>query len=1358
MVNPHPQNMLSADQIHTYKILSLKYYSTSPERVDKKELCRDLFVLSGSDHLIINTVHRNDFFKVSGIVSLAGQEYLHNDSLRIEAEKPWPLSQWLTGEQDLTQAGKATASARDGYGRFLDFNFKNYKAYHIPVHRHEQFIGIVTLLHPKPMDMVGSDLVQLFLLQVAELLFHASGTVFFQTVDKKAEDLPQNFLLNHTRVEDILQSIDDVMWYMDLNTGEHYYGNNAHHIFGYTSREFVEDKDLWWKIIHPQDLDQVICKYDIISQSSEKVEFEYRASRKDGIEINIYTRIKIEKNEQGQPVKVLGIFSDVTGLRNTERRLNHAQSIARVGSWEFNLRTQDFSWSKQHYDLFELAGTPNEQLYEVYRKKIFPEDLLQLDSIIDSCIRLGTIYEFEYRIFCADGSVKYILSIGECIKNEKDEVVGLRGTSQDITERKKIEAKLAYQNRQIIELTEAVNQSAMVTRSDPSGKVLFANDLFCEISGYQLSELVNQNDRIFNSGHHTNEFWKQFWDTISSGNIWKGEIKNKKRDGKYYWVYTVINPIMDVNGQVEEYLAIRFDVTERKNAELELAYIRKQTEEIVSNIDGAMWSVDAAGNTLFVNHAAARLTGYEVKELLADKALWEKVFRQNVLEKIYESYTDFPDVGETENYFRMFDKSGEKKWVLMKSRAMRNDLNELQRVDSIITDITKQIKYEQEIKKAREKAEAANIAKTEFLANMSHEIRTPMNAILGFADLLKGNIISAKHEKYLDGILAGGKVLMLLINDILDLSKIEAGKIEIRKSVVDLRMMMAELDNVFMQKAEAKKLQLTHTTASSVPRLLFTDEVRLRQILFNLIGNALKFTDNGSVITHTDCELLPDGKVRLIIKITDTGIGIPEAEQEVIFEPFRQIDGQSTRKYEGSGLGLSITRRLIQVMNGSISIDSKVNAGTTISVSLNDIEVVLDEGHIQDKEEEMVDVSFFAGQHILLVEDVESNREIIKAFLEPFSISVTETENGEQALLRMQSFTPSLILMDMMMPVMDGYLTIKEIRAQDQFRHIPIIALTASALSHNEHEIRELCDDYIRKPFSRQELLASLKKHLRYTSKDLSEEESPENDRADIQTADAIHAHPGEKPSRAGKILQVEDHVLNQLYVSSVLGDRGYEVVSAGTGQEAIRMISAYQPELIILDITLPDMSGEEVMQQILALDYRLPVIVISGYNQAEIARSHPSLHADSYLLKPVNPLLLIAEVEKQMEALPSRKLTHSDVLYDYSQVLAMVQGSGELFYEWLSKFIDVINICDEELGRSLSGEKKKEESKLLHEVLGYTVYFGADKLKLLIWELKALAVDIPFPERETLLLAIRSELQRLLGFYRKLALNKNLF
>lgn len=1076
--------MSEVEHFPFFKTISLKYAQLDPDMVDYGEYCNDLLQLSLADAIVVNAIFVASFFKPVAIITAnpkgaAQVDEAHQDSL-------WSLRDVDVQEglmpDHVCNGKRQDDTGSDSYRSFLSARFPGHTPYSIPLYRYNELVGIVTLLYREGRPAAVLDVVNLFLAHTTDLLYGLPTTLSKVNQKPGSDSLKKN-LLSRKRTHDILQSIDDVIWCVDLTTSEHYYGNNADRIFGYTSKELTEDKDLWWKMIHPEDIEQVVYKYDMLFRYTAKAEFEYRATRKDGIEVNIYTRLKIEKDARSNPVKVIGVFSDVTGLRNAERRLNRAQSIAKIGSWEFDLKTGDFTWSKQHYQLFEMDGVSGSGLYEAYRRKILPEDAAQFDQVIKTCIRLGTAYEFEYRILVASGEIRHILSLGECVKNDKDEVIGLRGTSQDITERKKIEATLSRQNRQIVELTEAVNQSTMVTRNDAAGKITFANELFCEFSGYELSELVNQSDRLFNSGHHTSTFWKELWDTVSSGMIWKGEIKNRRKNGSFYWVYTVINPIRDAQGEIEEYLSIRFDVTERKNAELELANVKRQIEDIIGNTDGALWSVDPDGRCLFVNHATARLTGYTIDELMNDQQIWTRLLTRE--EQIYDRYLVIfktQDISEIENSFELTTKSDEKKWVLVKSRAMRNEANELVRVDSIMTDITKQVKYEEQIRQAMEKAEYANIAKTEFLSNMSHEIRTPMNAILGFADMLKGSVVSEEHERYLDGILAGGKGLMSLINDILDLSKIEAGRIEINESAMDIRAMMNELDSVFVQKARSKKLNLVHVTDASVPKYLVVDDVRLRQILFNLIGNAIKFTDTGTVSTRVGCSPVQNGKVTLTISISDTGIGIPKAQQEIIFEPFRQMDGQSTRKYGGTGLGLAITKRMVQIMNGSLEIESEVGAGTTITVHLYERALAYEQEEVQQEDEDIGDISFL-GQTVLVVEDVQSNRDIIKGFLKPYDVSIIEVENGEQALKQMETVTPSLILMDMMMPVMDGYLTTRKIRSLEKFSKVPIIAVSAFALSHNEHEIRALCDNYIRKPFTIRDLLSVMKAYLPYSTR-----------------------------------------------------------------------------------------------------------------------------------------------------------------------------------------------------------------------------------------------------------------------------------
>ncbi len=1214
------------------------------------------------------------------------------------------------------------------------------------------------------------------------------------TEKKKKE---QEILVIKNRISDILNSIDDVLWFVDLSADEYYYGDNAVKMFGYTSDEFMQDKDLWWKIIHPEDMESVVEKYNRLTGTGGQAEFEYRAIRKDDVEIIVYARIKTEKNEKGLFVKILGVFSDITGLRNTEWRLNRAQSIARLGSWEFDLRSNEASWSKQNYKLFELAGTPRENLQEAFMARVLQGDKEKLAAAIEMAVAEGGRFECEYRVRTGGNAIKYIYSTGECVKNDRDEVIILRGTSQDITERKKVEKKLAYQRKQIREITEAVNQSAMVARMDANGNILFANFLFCKKSGYREEELVGKNHNILSSGLHSRAFWQEFWSTISAGKIWKGEIRNLDRNGEDFWVYTVVNPIVNEKGGVEQYLSICYDITERKHTELELDNVKQQMDGVVNNVDSALWSTDMKGNYLYLNKAFERLAGYKLEEVQKDKNFWKRLFSEKTLGEIKADYAELYTSESIERNYEMVNRYGERKWLMIRSKLVRNSSGIPIRLDSISTDMMRKLADELNIKQAKQKldsifnemedvvwsmslpgsellfvtpsvaqlfglsheeiqngqvtweklvfgtnngflqqvnypgyggpwsydeeheahctdgqikwvrsrgkiirneygrpirvdgyisdisqkkadelkirnqtefqklmadisanlvkatltdmdtvinncleqfgkfmgvercfliqisenntlsnthdwrrpyipdtrnriqnvpfshfswvagqiasqqlfvlpdasmvpndavnekkeweiqnirsllfirldhnntpfgmfgvttntfrmdfnedqlskikvvanvisdaisksnfeagyirardhAESANRAKTEFLANISHEIRTPMNAILGFADLMKGKTLSAKHEKYLEGILAGGKSLLSLINDILDLSKIEAGKMDIHLSPLSLEEMMRDLYNIFVQRAAAKNLRLGYFIEPGTPAGIVTDEVRLRQILFNLIGNALKFTDKGSVFVRITTLPNSDGTLRLMIEVTDTGIGIPKNQREIIFEPFRQMDGQNAGRYGGTGLGLAITKRLANMMQGTITVDSQVGKGTSVSVVFTRVEI--SDNNVPRRIEEEETPPNFMAQTILLVEDAASNREVMKGFLEDTNLEVVEAANGEEALRLLDTLNPHLILMDRMMPVMDGHETTRRIRARPELSDTPVIMLTAAALTQPEPSQKLLYNEYLYKPLSRHGLMSLLKRYLAWQphSEAALQEKNPE--------------------------------------------------------------------------------------------------------------------------------------------------------------------------------------------------------------------------------------------------------------------------
>jgi signal transduction histidine kinase/DNA-binding response OmpR family regulator len=431
-------------------------------------------------------------------------------------------------------------------------------------------------------------------------------------------------------------------------------------------------------------------------------------------------------------------------------------------------------------------------------------------------------------------------------------------------------------------------------------------------------------------------------------------------------------------------------------------------------------------------------------------------------------------------------------------------------------------------KEARQQAESANAAKSEFLANMSHEIRTPMNAILGFSELLRTQMAAWKERNYLDAITSSGRTLLTLINDILDLSKIEAGKLELQYEPVSVARLVDEIQKLFSIKAGEKGVNLLTEIDPKLPRGLMLDEVRLRQVLFNVVGNALKFTEKGHVIIRawadygvrwqsesasddtalaapengetTVAAASPEAKaasplrsaaalhteanpdethVNLMLEVSDTGIGIPKDQQEHIFGAFSQVAGQSTRKFGGTGLGLTITKRLTEMMHGTITVQSELGQGSTFRFTFPQVAITeLAESDAMATDGQG-DFNQFAPATILVADDVALNRALVAGYFEGTAHKLITATNGLEALEQAAKHRPDVILMDMRMPELDGHATTQRLKANAALKDIRVIAVTTSSFREEEAKARKICDGFIRKPFNRAELIAELKRFLR---------------------------------------------------------------------------------------------------------------------------------------------------------------------------------------------------------------------------------------------------------------------------------------
>lgn len=405
-------------------------------------------------------------------------------------------------------------------------------------------------------------------------------------------------------------------------------------------------------------------------------------------------------------------------------------------------------------------------------------------------------------------------------------------------------------------------------------------------------------------------------------------------------------------------------------------------------------------------------------------------------------------------------------------------------------EIKKRKEIEKELVVAKETAEDATKAKSIFLANMSHEIRTPMNSVIGFADLLDEKISDPVQKGYLRSIQIGGKALLGIINDILDLSKIEAGQLQIVKESVNVHNLFLEMQQFFHDKISQKNIFFDIKIEPDIPQYLIVDGVRLRQILLNLISNAIKFTDKGGINLRVQREFKDENKsaLDLIFEVEDSGIGIPKESQERIFEAFMQKEKQSVKKYGGTGLGLSICKRLIDIMNGTLELKSEVGKGSTFRVTIRDVGV---SSIAEQDETDVVGDIEFKPSTIMVVDDVEENRDLIQAIFQDGKIQVLPACDGQEALKLVQNEKIDLILMDLQMPVLDGYEATMRLREQYTQEELPIIALTASVMGESLKKVKDFgFNGYLRKPTYKKAIIQELVHYLPYVNTNLDEEQS----------------------------------------------------------------------------------------------------------------------------------------------------------------------------------------------------------------------------------------------------------------------------
>jgi hypothetical protein len=619
----------------------------------------------------------------------------------------------------------------------------------------------------------------------------------------------------------------------------------------------------------------------------------------------------------------------------------------------------------------------------------------------------------------------------------------------------------------------ALDQHAIVSITDLQGNITYANGKFSEISGYSEDELLGQNHRIVNSGHHTADFFAHMWITISHGQVWHGEICNRSKSGALYWVDATVVPLMGADGLPEQYIAIRTDITVRKTMEARLAEQLRFVEVLLEATPTAIYLKDRQGLYLRFNRAFETLFGINRAEWIG-RSVFELVPGE-VAELMRAKDQELFESGAVQTYEATFRnrRTGELREGLYWKAPLTDVDGKVTGLVGTILDITEKNRIEQELRDAKRSAEAASQAKSDFLANMSHEIRTPMNGVIGMTDLALDLVQSPAQREYLQIVKSSAQSLMVILNDVLDFSKIEAGKLNIEAVRFSLRQTIEETLKTLRSRALQKGLELQSTLQPDLPDEVVGDPVRLGQVLTNLCDNSIKFTSQGGVYVHVGCVGHARGYM-LQFSVRDTGIGIAADKQKDVFEAFSQADTSTTRRFGGTGLGLTICARLVELMGGRIWLESTEGRGSTFHFTLQ-VE------RASSTPSATTQIAMAAPQssrslQVLLVEDHPINQMLATTLLRKWGHTVVLAHNGQEAVDLFGNRGWDIVLMDMQMPVMGGLEAARLIRAAEPAgARTPIVAMTANAMESD----RQACldagmDDHLAKPFNAAAMQAKL--------------------------------------------------------------------------------------------------------------------------------------------------------------------------------------------------------------------------------------------------------------------------------------------
>jgi PAS domain S-box-containing protein len=1022
------------------------------------------------------------------------------------------------------------------------------------------------------------------------------------------------------------------------------------------------------------------------------------------------------------------IYDDVTArkqaevaLEKSEERIAVATKAGIIGIWDWDVVNNHLIWDDAMYRLYGLHAEDFGGAYEAWTGAVHPEDKAQADAASQAALRGEKEYNAEFRVIWPDGSIHYLKAAGHTQFDKNMRPIRMTGINYDLTDQKQAELKLHESNQLLNSIIDNIPNMIFLKRASDLRFELF-NCAGEELLGHARADLIGRNDYDLFPKEEADFFTAKDRATLAQDGIVDIPEEPIETPHGARILHTKKLAIRNEQGLPKYLLGISEDITERKLTEQKIAELLDFNSKIISDSTLGIVVYRADGECVLGNEAAAKIIGASVEKMLRQNFRKIESWKKSGL---FDAALRALETGENQHSeTHLVTSYGKEVWIDF-------DFIKLARADEphlllILTDVSEFKRSEQAISAARTEAENANRAKSEFLANMSHEIRTPMNAIIGLSDLALGiSDLPPKLHNYLDKIHISSKALLSIINDILDYSKVEAGRLELDQTELRLDDLLENVADLFNVRAEEKGIELVLDIAPDVPERLLGDSLRLGQVMNNLVGNAVKFTEQGEIVIKVTQLALTDGISTLHFAVRDTGIGMSNEQIARLFKAFTQADSSITRRFGGTGLGLTISKKLVEKMGGDIAVDSEPGKGSTFSFTIS--LPVSSQAHIERSPAEL------RGMRVLVVDDLEISRLTLRELLSSWQFQVTEAASGPEALelIAERANNPErafeLVLLDWKMPGMSGVDVARRIRESVQHKKITKLPVIIMVTAHSKEMLLQEAhgihlDAVLNKPVTSSGLFDTIMDFQGGHKQHHAVQSSAEI----IGNASAISG---------ARILLAEDNETNQLVALDILERMGLDVTVANNGLEALECLQQADFDAVLMDLQMPVMDGLEAARRIRQEERwnGLPIIAMTAAVMEQDRAACTAAGMNDHVAKPIaqqellqallrwvrptaqNQLPVVWDLLKGRKSLAGGRqqsgLSDSLPGFDVPAALDRLAGNGELLVSLLKKFASEFFDAQSSLSKLIKEGDIQASAALVHRIKGAAANLGAMEL-----------------------------------------------